>query len=227
MKIIPGAIVGKISGSLGGMTAAHGRGGYYLRNRVVPVNPNSAAQQEARNAFTYLTSAWRDLTAGERQAWEVAAANSPTTDRLGESLVLTGSQAYVACNQPRLRAGLPVIDAAPLTLWMPAPLVTAMAITDNLPGYLATITIDAPGVDVDVIMQVSRPLPDTIQGFKGPWRLLGTDSVLAAGTSATITGEGFAPIAAGQRIAWRLRYSGDDGRLSPPVTGFAIVPPGP
>ena len=41
MAIMKTTIVGPLSGSFGGLTASHNRGGQYLRQRSTPTNPNS------------------------------------------------------------------------------------------------------------------------------------------------------------------------------------------
>ena len=47
-----GMIGSMFSGSSGGVTASHNRGGYYLRQRVVPSDPASTLQLKVRSAMT-------------------------------------------------------------------------------------------------------------------------------------------------------------------------------
>jgi hypothetical protein len=102
------------SGSIGGMTAARNRGGSYLRSRVAPVNPNTAAQIGARSRMAALASRWRDtLTATQRGDWDAYAATISETDPLGQPVALTGLNVYVAGNALRGQAGRDPVDAAP------------------------------------------------------------------------------------------------------------------
>lgn len=49
MAVIRSGILSKTSGSVGGVTAATWKGVNYIREKVTPSNPNTAAQQEQRN----------------------------------------------------------------------------------------------------------------------------------------------------------------------------------
>lgn len=59
------------------------KGRPYVRQYVIPANPNTAAQQQTRNAFRYLNDLWRFMPAGAVGAWELYADNSRFTARNG------------------------------------------------------------------------------------------------------------------------------------------------
>ena len=52
-----GPAVAVISGSVGGTVFSRNKGGAYMRNRSIPVNPQSAAQVVVRAAMAFLTAA--------------------------------------------------------------------------------------------------------------------------------------------------------------------------
>lgn len=245
MKIIPGAIVGKISGSLGGMTAAHGRGGYYLRNRVKPVNPNTPRQQNVRSALGALVQGWSSLlTPAQRAGWIAYADATPRTDRLGESLILTGMQAYVACNTPRLQvtasglaATLPRIDDAPTVPTLGEP-VTGYDTAVYTAGPPATLAIDfdfavptSEGGDL-LIYVGSRLMSAGQRSYTGPYQLAAVAAVsnndTTASTGALELGDpddwaaGIVPTA-GDVIAVRAQVTYDDGRLSQEWTSLLEI----
>ena len=60
MKILS-ALATAVSGSIGGITGSHNRGGMYLRSRVIPVNPQTVDQLAARNRLATQSSGWGAL----------------------------------------------------------------------------------------------------------------------------------------------------------------------
>lgn len=245
MKIIPGAIVGKISGSLGGMTASHGRGGYYLRNRVKPVNSNTPRQQAVRSSLGALVQGWSSLlTPAQRAGWTAYANATPRTDRLGESLILTGSQAYVACNTPRLQvnastltATLPRIDDAPTipTLGEPAsgPITASLAVGPPPTLAIGAVLPVPASDDGDALLFIGSKLMGAGQSaYRGPYQLAAVTAVTAA--DAVVNWTGIDPAdpddwaasvqpGIGDQIAVRIVVAYDDGRVSQQWEGLVEV----
>lgn len=97
MKYAPSALIGRLSRSAGATTAAHNRFGAYLRNRVIPTNPQSSAQMAVRGDLTTYSQAWRALTSSQRAGWKALGENVTRSDSLGQTYTLTGQQMYVSC----------------------------------------------------------------------------------------------------------------------------------
>lgn len=114
MKYVPGPFVGELSGSQGNTTAAHNVAGPYLRNRTIPVNPNTPAQATRRNNFQEVSSRYRGLTALQQQGWITLGQTWPIVDSLGQSHPRTGLQAFMAQNLVRRLFAQPDIDDAPI-----------------------------------------------------------------------------------------------------------------
>lgn len=115
VKITPGPLAGEMKGSLGNTVFSRNKGGAYARTRVVPVNPNSPAQQRARLDFNTATQRWTNiLTPAQRASWNVYAAAVPMTDSLGSTILLSGQQHYIRSNAARFAAGLAPVDTAPV-----------------------------------------------------------------------------------------------------------------
>lgn len=108
-------ILASASGSFAGLTASRNRGGMYLRQRAVPVNPSSADQVAVRSIFGNLSTTWATITPDQRTAWATYAENTPVTGPLGDPVTLTGQQMFVRCNAARGRAGLGIISDGPTT----------------------------------------------------------------------------------------------------------------
>lgn len=218
----------QVSGSLGGITYSHNRGGLYARARSIPTNPSSTAQQLVRAAFTELVSAWSDeLDASEISGWETYAANVPVTDAFGDPLTLTGQQMYIRCNTPRLYVGLPRVDSGPTEMTTGVPqqwtALSASATTNQVTFTIPALGAWADEDDSAMIIQVMRPQSGQRNFLGGPWRLAG----IVEGDSVTPPSSFVATspflFSVGQQVPVRVRVSRADGRLSFPIRGLSAV----
>jgi len=218
--LIKSAILTSASGSVGGLTASHNAGGLYFRARTIPVNPNSAPQQQVRNAMTVLTSAWvTDLTAGQRDGWKTYGVNVGLVNPLGDQIEVSGISMYVRSNVARLQAGLDRVDDAPTVFNLGSftePTITAVSAATQ------TLSLDFDDTDdwanedgAAMLVYISRPQNLTINFFKGPYRL--ATSILGDGTTAPTSPAAIdLPFTAalGQKVFLRARVTRGDGRLS-------------
>jgi hypothetical protein len=168
--------------------------------------------------MTGLVATWQSLTAAQREAWANYAEQTPRTDSLGQPLVLTGQQQYVANNTPRLAAGLAVINTAPtvFTRGNPATSIGTWSLT-GLPELDVSVASGASD-DGDILLYVSRPLSPAVNFFKGPYRYASAVPIASGGTSSGFTGlvtdPYGAPYVAGEQRCVRLTIAYDDGRVS-------------
>lgn len=93
-KVKLGQMVAQASGSVGGTVFSHNRFGAYIRNRSIPVQPESGYQLARRNDLATASAEWSLKLAPIRKAWKVWAENNPITDSLGDQRILDGHQAY-------------------------------------------------------------------------------------------------------------------------------------
>src|SRR5438045_4972223 len=98
-----------LSGSIGSRTYSHNKGGAYLRNRRVPVNPTTVSQGAVRNQLAASSANWANLTDAQRSAWSAYASVNPVTDRLGQTINISGQSMYVSCNTRLQQMGQAVI----------------------------------------------------------------------------------------------------------------------
>lgn len=66
------------------MVASKWKGRPYMRQHVVPANPNSTGQQSTRNAFSFASNVWKNMGALATAPW----------DRYAVGQVLTGRNAF-------------------------------------------------------------------------------------------------------------------------------------
>lgn len=125
----PGPTVGAVSGSIGGTTYSHNRGGAYMRVRRVPTASYTAYAMAAKASLTAVSRLWAALDATEQQAWRVWAQNNPITNRLGNQVTLAGHMAFMQLNNRLRQASNTLIDLPPLAP-APAPLTSFSAVAD-------------------------------------------------------------------------------------------------
>lgn len=206
------------SGSSGGTVWSHNRFGAYIRNRTVPVNPNTARQVAVRNAVRAIAIAWDlTLTQVQRDAWEVYADNVSWKNRLGQTVTLTGLNHYIRSNVPRVQNGIPRVDAAP-TQFDLATAELALAVTASEATQDLTINGDPAAAwigEADAWQFFSMGLPQNpgIAFFGGPYKQL--TAVPGAGPPPfpVVIATAF-PFVEGQRIWVKSRIARGDGRLS-------------
>lgn len=139
-----GPIAATISGSIGGTTWSRNRGGTYMRNRAIPLNPNTPYQQNVRSILATQSQAWADQTNAVRAAWSNWAVQNPVINALGRSIILSGAQAFI---QLRSRLQLAV-----------EPLITNPPIVNAPDGLLSlALTADVGAGEVEVAF-TSTPL---------------------------------------------------------------------
>lgn len=216
-------VYSEVSGSIGGLTYAHNKGGMYTRARRTPVNPDSVRQVTARAALQDTSQAWSGvLTQAQRDGWSNYATNTPLSNAFGDPLQLSGQQMYVRCNSIRISSGLARVDAPPA-----------------VPGeaQLSALTITDPGPDIGIaydnsdawatntggalIIQTSRAVSAGISFLKSPLRFL--DVVLGDDTTPPTSPVSEADNAFGQTLTGFsgakqfvvCRATQADGRLSP------------
>lgn len=212
-------IVSAASGSVGGCTYSRNRYGSYIRNRSIPVNPASAAQNAVRGALATLVARWTStLTTSQRTLWETWAINTPQVDALGNPITLTGQNAYIMMNTLRIQTGTAIIDIAPTIFanaaLTPPTIVSATASTEVLSiGFTNTDTW-AGVVGGKLLVYASRPQNISKLFFAGPYRLAGTINGAATPPTSPQPITSIFNFEVGQRVHVRFRAMQADARIS-------------
>lgn len=134
MAIIRGAFGGgQIKGSLSGNTFQQGPFGQVIRNRTVPVNPNSPGQVAVRSALAFASAGWVEvLSQAERDGWQAYAAATPIPDRFGTTQVVSGRMMFMRTNVATYNFdGTLVTSPPPLPGIPPPPGLTIISTTDD------------------------------------------------------------------------------------------------
>jgi len=136
-KIILGIGVSSISGSIAGSTFSRNANGAYIRNKGIPTNSNTIAQQLSRARFAAAAIFWRLLTLVQQNSFRDQAINYPYIDSLGQSKTYTGNQLCMTVNNRLLS-----VDAPEISFMVPP--VSVMPIGEVQPDVdvsLSTLTL--------------------------------------------------------------------------------------
>ncbi len=216
-----GGGVAQIRGKLGGTVFSRGRGGAIVRSWVSPINPNTAAQQQVRNALSTLVVKWLTvLTQLQRNGWKTYADNVPFQNALGDTIFLTGQQMFMRSNSVLVRNGLIRVDDAPTIFNLgdfTDPILLVGEISSPVINIVPNLT-DAWATETRGFMfvQAARQMNPTINFFKGPFLQVGF--IVGDPSPPPPPRPFFTPFTytTGNRTFARFRVIRADGRLSSP-----------
>ena len=215
-----------VSGSIGGITYSHNKGGLYTRGRATPTNPASPQQVVVRNAVAQLTSRWTAvLTAAQRAAWASYADAVLIPDAFGDPRKIPALSHYVRSNVPRIQSALSIIDAGPTE-----PTLPTMSDQSFIPDVSST-NVSITFVNTDewagevggaLLVLASRSQVVGITSWKGPYRYAGKISgAVTPPTSPQVIALPF-PVVLDQRTFFQTRCVRADGRVSSPFRAFGV-----
>lgn len=228
-------MINEFRGSVGGVTGSRNRYGSYLRARVVPVNRATSFQQEVRANLAQASGDWLNLlTPAQRLDWDAYAAQTPMTNRLGQTVYLTGHAHYVRSAAARLQMMpaflLPISDGPTVfgkpTIAMPTS-VTLTVATGNVSVVFDDEAEWCDLVGTAAVLALSRPLNVTRNYFRGPFRFLGglygSDADPAVSPTLFAAAYPFGSPALTSRVYYRWYLLDEIGRMSLPATGLCTL----
>ncbi len=218
--LILSPVLGEMRGSMGGTTASRNRYGQYLRQRSVPVNPNSARQLAVRGNFSGFAFIWTNiLTQVQRNAWDLYGENVDWINKLGQVVKLTGYSHFQRSAGAIAAAGGVAVADGPTNFSLPGADVTfAAVIAEATQDISVTFDNTLPWANQDaghMSIHMAQPRAASRVFIGGPTRTAGSiDGNLALPpTSPAVVTVPFA-VAAGQNTEVLARIMEDDGRVS-------------
>jgi len=222
-----GAALSNISGSVGGATFARNRGGSYMRNRTIPLNPQSSFQSPLRARFGDLAQRWSgSLTDSQRSGWDSYAEGTPIVNKLGDERVLSGINWYASINSVKLLMGEPISDDPPPFNGVgPSGNVglTIDAASDTFDVVSAASTIDFGTGSKGLVVQFSRPQNVGVNFFSGPFRTA-FGGMLTGPLDFPVDVPLPFSVQPGQVVFSRHRWTFSDGRVGvPEIQRFLVA----
>lgn len=139
----PGAIIGAISGNLGGANFVASTSRPVVRAARRRVNTDQVANLSIRAYIKHLGVLWMGLTANQRNAWNTLASNIRWKDRLAQARTPSGREFFFSHNLPLLQAGI-----TPDTTTTPLPLDAS---------YVGNVDLNWAGTDPQASVALAVP----------------------------------------------------------------------
>ena len=204
-----------LRGAIAGQVHSRNTFGNYVRQKVSPVQPRSARQQEIRSNVAELSQRYStQLSDTQLEAWRQAAASNTVRDVFGDTMTLTGINLYVKLNSVRALVNLAPLDDPPAPEELQTPLAN---ITWN--GTVLNVNFSNVSPTQYLAVWLTKPLPPGRAFVQQELRLL----ELIPGTATSpvdITGAyemRFGTISPGSKIWLSARTVSPRGWQSQPV----------
>ena len=227
------AIVDNISGKLNGSVFANNKGGHYVRSKSKPTNPQTSEQSLRRSIFASIASSWRELSQGQRNAWEQAAQDFPYTNRLGDTKILSGFSLH-----QKLNTNLTLIQQAADLAGPPSPQGVG-SVVHAAGSFILPQPGDDPLSEIEfgmegrrqatsVLVYATAGLSPGISNFNNRLRLISVKAPELSGTTTLDITQPyiarFGTPAEGSKIGFGLRIiNANTGEASPIFTFYGPV----
>lgn len=166
-RIIYSALVESITGSIKGTTFQRNAYGFTIKGKPNMVNPNTPRQNRRKRTFSNATQAWRDLTSGNRSAWDAYANAFPIPSRKNPSAYLSGLAAFTRWHGVMFQRNSTVL-ANPAGAQGTA-VVDQIELVISAGALRALIPTDVTNGPWQLFLYLSRPLQPT-QSFVKSWQ---------------------------------------------------------
>ena len=226
--VMLGGGVTDIRGSIAGTTFSRSAAGNYARSRKKPVNPRSALQTLRRANVGYLTKYWSNtLTEQERTDWRAYAAGTTWTNKLGQSIAISGLSAFLRLNALHRMTWSTVITAAPLAMGHAG----GVTITFAAESDTSKIQMNEPGgafgksIDLQELwfFQGLPTEPGRITTPKGFKLIGGVRGNSGAPPAFPLEIDSAYTMTAGQRITIKAMFHDENYRCSGPFFGSVLA----
>lgn len=141
-KIKFSALVSEMSGKLNGSVIARGKNYTTVRNRVIPVNPNTALQSQIRQLFATISKNWSTLTETERSSWNSVVSQWIGTGIFADVKTLSGKALYQKLNNNLIMNGFLGISTPPAKANFTPFKITSATIDTSFTNVIGIGTLD-------------------------------------------------------------------------------------
>lgn len=168
-----------------------------------------------------LADAWKALTAAQREGWGALGLQMTRNDSLGQTIDMTGFQAYVSVNTNNLNAGNSIVSDAPLYA-PPAPITT---VTPTISGAAFSVAWTPTPLNAGERIFISAsPMRSAGRTYESNFKLISVSAAAGASPSnilAAYQARVGTPVTGSRIFVSVQRYL--NGFLSTPILTSAIV----
>lgn len=218
-----GAVVGGISGRVGGVVFASGRSGAVVKTAARRVGGDTVRARSVQSVPSAVAGAWAALTDAQRAAWRTAAASVTRTNRLGLGRQLSGWQLYWSVVATRYGSSPPAAFLPPANLLEVRPAWLNASWWSGGPFVIYSFGDPWPTTVPQRYVYVHRFRGASQQGgFDRPVRVaVGAKAGLGEDIYAAVLAAGVSPIPderLGVGVRWQISTGIVGGRVWVPIT---------
>jgi len=220
-----------MSGKLNGSVAVRGKGGDYIRNRVIPTNANTPSQVVVRQLFAVVSKLWSNLTEAQRNSWNSATETWKYSNLFADIKQLSGKALHQKLNSNLVLNGFPAISTAPeKSEFEPYKVNTAVISSVNGQGSIVIESLDGSNLSSDSVYVVSLSKRST----SGTYRFVNYKRIGVITPDGNTNPIGLAPLiaeiaerggaVAGATFGYRIvQLNPTTGESTPPIMGRIVV----
>lgn len=224
-----GTTASDLRGKVGAVIYSRNRGGAYVKNYVVPTNPQTPAQTTWRGCWQTCLNAWgQALTEDQRDAWWAFAQVNPRTDIFGDAKLLTGQMMFMSLSTRLFFVTGSYNSDPPAGINVVTPKVDTLAIDVSVPSMTFEQRTSRVSGTMLSWVWATRAIPSGQRPQKNMFRYIASNQWKAAGlpftwdVSSQYLGKGWS-WNAGDKIALRIgTIDIASGATSPGVQLIAV-----
>lgn len=154
-RIVYGALVDSIRGSIGGTTFQSNKHGFTIKRKPNMKNPKTALQVKRQSFMSQASRAWRDLTQSQRDLYDTYASSFPQFAKHNPTSQLSGYSIFVKFNCLNLLIG-EVVDTD-ISQSVPATDDLTYTVTNTAGVLTIDITSTTGDEEWQILFFMSRP----------------------------------------------------------------------
>ena len=222
-KIKFGMMMTDARGKLGGQVFSKNRSGAYVRTKVTPVNPRTAAQQLSRSILGTLSASWSGLTEAQRRAWNSAVEDWQKTDVFGDLRKPTGKNLFTSLNKELIQSNQPQVLLPPDKVVMPEIKLIGLYIASDT----GEIEYETEGDSTGFVLQCSAtpPISQGTSFIDDKLRVISylPGSLNSGVTQQTVYAEKFGVPDMGANVWGQIKIVAPNGQTSVPVRLKSLI----
>lgn len=206
-------MTGSLNKQLGGVTYSK-RG--VKRMRVIPNNPRTTLQTQTRQAFSFLTTEWANLTDVQRQAWETARLDPyyfvPNDFYGGTKAATSGKSLFIQINFNLLQKddmlGSPYVVTTDPAGVEPLDSFTVISVVADASADTLVLTYSQTGTNEKLVVRTTPPVSPGTMRLKSVESKLRDSLVLSASPATTSKPASYTGLT-GQKVFYVIEAIGD------------------
>jgi hypothetical protein len=227
-RIVYGALVTSVRGSVGGTTFQKNKFGFTIKNKPKMILPLSRDQFLSKNIIRRCTTLWATLTPGERLSWINFAATYPQFSKHNPAVAISGYNLFVMWSFQYLLSTFvensPILECQ--TILPELPVVTLSVHKPSSSSLILYSVFTPSSEDWHCNISATGPVRNSVNFFQSKYRfLVGIDSFITEMDITDLYAAKFGRLpAVGEYIGLSyVLYASFGGRVAAALSGKYLV----